>query len=491
MKRFLIFILTFTSIFTFSGCNKKNKIEIPFENLTNYTMNIHLDVETKKVEVNQTIDYINTSDNVLKTLKLHLYVQNFKKGATETIVSSTKMNQAYPNGMSYADFNIEQITSNDLNLAYCYENAYDDILCITLNNSLLPNNRISFNIKYNFIIPNCYHRFGYGANTINLANFYPIMCVYENGTFNTNGYHSNGDPFYSDIANYSVNLTTNSNYTVAGTGAKTTKNSGDNLTTSTFSANGVRDFALVLSNKFNVISEKLNNTEIYYYHFNDSNAEKSLKAGVDAVKTFSNLFGEYPYETFSIVKTDFVHGGMEYPNLIMISSDIDNLDDYLNVIIHETAHQWWYGIVGNDQFSLPWLDEGLTEFSTILFYNYNEGYAFTHTEMIAQNKENYALFINVYENVLGTIDTSMRAVNLYATEPEYTYCTYVKGTLMFDSLYNLIGEKKFIQSLKDYFDNNKFSFATEKNLIASFNDICNQDFNNFFNSWLTGKVVVR
>ena len=43
------------------------------------------------------------------------------------------------------------------------------------------------------------------------------------------------------------------------------------------------------------------------------------------------------------------------------------------VTVHETAHQWWYGVVGNDQIDEPWLDEALTEYSTILYYGHRYG----------------------------------------------------------------------------------------------------------------------
>ena len=85
----------------------------------------------------------------------------------------------------------------------------------------------------------------------------------------------------------------------------------------------------------------------------------------------------------------------------------------------------------------------------------------------------------------------MRAVNEYETEPEYTYCTYVKGVLMFESLYQLIGEKDFINSLQTYFENNKFKNATPEDLIIAFEEASKQNLQNFFNSWIKGKVVIR
>ena len=485
-------MICFCSVFTFSACKKKedNLSELS-KNLTTYEINLNIDCSTKNVTATQTVNYINKSNNILKNIKFHLYPQFFKEGATNYIVSSTKLNQAYPNGMSYSNFEINRIVVNNLDTSIVYEYELNSILSVELSNSLPPNENVKIYFEYSFTLPNCQHRFGYGENTINLANFYPIACVFENGEFNTSPYNSNGDPFFSDMSNYCVNITADNHYIAAGTGEKSINSSNEKTTTTQFNAKLVRDFALVLSNRFETISTQYENTKIEYYFFDDKYADKSLQAGYDAIKTFSHLFGKYPYSTFSIVKTDFVYGGMEYPNLIMISSDIDNLDDYLNVIIHETAHQWWYGMVGNNEYEYPWLDEALTEYSTILFYDNNTGYNLNHTNMVKNCRDNYSLFISVYEEVLGKIDTSMRSVNEYKTEPEYTYCTYIKGVLMYDSLYQLVGKDKFYKSLKQYFLDNKYTNTTPEKLINTFETVCKQDLTNFFNSWLLGKVVIR
>ena len=148
-------------------------------------------------------------------------------------------------------------------------------------------------------------------------------------------------------------------------------------------------------------------------------------------------------------------------------------------------------MVGNDEYSLPWLDEALTEYSTILFYDNNSGYNLNHKQMVDASRENYSTFVTVYTDVLGSLDTSMRAVNEYSTEPEYTYCTYVKGVLMYESLYTLIGEKDFYRALKIYFEKNKFKNASKLDLISAFEAASEQNLSNFFDSWLNGKVVIR
>lgn len=491
MKKFFIVLFSFVLIFTLSGCKKSDNLTELSKNLTTYEINLNIDTEHKTVEAKQNVYYVNNTNSILKTIKFHLYPQFFEEGATEYVLPNTKLNQAYPNGMSYANFNVDKVSVEEIEKAVVYEDKFDSTLSVELNKSLLPNEQVLISMSYSIVLPDCCHRFGYGENTINLANFYPIVCVYENGKFNTSPYNANGDPFYSDMSNYCVSLTTCNQYIVAGTGEKIEEKIENGNKKISFKANLVRDFALVLSDKFQVLNTTIEKTNVEYYYFNDSNPNASLNAGIDSIKTFSELFGAYPYSTFSIVECDFIYGGMEYPNLVMISTEIENQDDYLNVIIHETAHQWWYGMVGNDEFKYPWLDEAITEFSTVLFYDYNENYNLNHKQMVDLSRDNFSLFITVYEDVLGPINTSMRSVDEYSTEPEYTYCTYVKGVLMFESLYQLIGEKDFVKGLKIYFENNKYTNSNPEKLFSAFSEATNQDLSNFFSSWINGKVVIR
>ncbi len=491
MKKFCVSLFAILMVFCCCACGKKDNLDEIGQNLSLYNISVDVDVETKSVMGNLNLNYVNNSDDVLKNIKFHLYPQFFEEGNTDKVVASTILNDAYPNGMSYAKFDVDGVQVSGQDVSVIYSGDCDGILDVSLPASILPSDSVDISIDFSFILPNCEHRFGYGDNTINLANFYPIICVYENGEFDTSGYNSNGDPFYSDMANYVVNVGVNRDYVVAGSGVRANESIVDDRKQVTFNANVVRDFALVISNKFEIKSTKADDVTIEYYYFDDANADQSLRAGADAIKTFSNLFGDYPYSTFSIVKTDFIYGGMEYPNLVMISADIENQDDYMNVIIHETAHQWWYGLVGNDEYRYPWLDEALTEYSTLLFYDNNEGYNLSHSEMLNAYKSNYTLFITVYQDVLGDIDTSMRAIDEYDTEPEYTYCTYVKGVLMYESLYQLIGKDKFVDGLKEYFNLNKYSNATPDALISAFESASKTELDSFFDSWISGKVVIR
>lgn len=490
-KAFMLILVVGVACF-FAGCGK-NKADIDEigQQLTNYYMDINYNNADKSLSATQTIDYVNESDALLKEVYLHLYVASFCRGAKNSPVEERYKAKAYPNGENFANLNISRVKLNDQDISPQYEGEDNDIMKILLDRILEPTCRVKIYIEYAITIPNVSHRFGWTDSGVNIANFYPVMCVYDEDGWSKNPYHFNGDPFYTQMANYYVNFVCDSDLVCAFSGKADCKQDGKKLHYS-ISSVCVRDFAIMLSPKFKTETTCVDDVEYTYYYINDQTPEKTLQCAVDSVITFSKLFYPYPYKAYNVVQSSFLYGGMEYPMLSLISDASMEYADYLNVIVHETAHQWWYGIVGNDEYTYAWLDEALTEFSTLLFYDNNEGYALAHKDMIAGMQDNYNLFVKVYTDVLGGVDTSLnRCISEYDTSPEYTYCTYVKGCLMFESLYQLVGQTKFIKSLKLYAETYAYKIATPECLIGCFEKVTKSSLTNFFDCWITAKVVMN
>ncbi len=487
-KKYLI-LLILPLIFIFSGC-KNNSVITASKNLSTYTIDIVYNGD-HTLTCSQTVDYRNNTDTSLENIMFHLYPRSFRQGAKSSVISSLNYNKCYYNGVSFGDLQITKLSINNNEVEPEITGNDEDIVNVKLEKNLNPNEKLSIYFEYTVTIPNINHRFGYGDDTINLANFYPIACIYEDGEFVIDSYHYNGDPFYSEVANYNVNLKVPSNLVLATTGNIKNKNTDNNITTYNINALTVRDFAMILSDKFSIVSDKVGNTTVNYYYYNNQYPNEAIKASIDAVSTFNRLFGEYPYETLSVVESDFVHGGMEYPNLVLISDMVDVQSDYINVIIHEIAHQWWYGIVGNDEYKYGWLDEGLTEYSTILFYNENPEYNVNTSELIKNTTNSYVTFVEIYTKVFNTVDTSMnRKLNEYNNESEYVYIAYVKGMLLFDNLHELLGHKKFIKCLQVYFEDNKFKISTPNKLINAFEKVAKCNLRDIIESWINGKVQI-
>jgi aminopeptidase N len=78
------------------------------------------------------------------------------------------------------------------------------------------------------------------------------------------------------------------------------------------------------------------------------------------LNTYAAAFGTFPYPEMDVVLTSFAaFGGMEYPTIIFTNPG-------KITISHELGHQYWYGIVGDDQFSAPWLDESFATWTSYL-----------------------------------------------------------------------------------------------------------------------------
>jgi aminopeptidase N len=182
---------------------------------------------------------------------------------------------------------------------------------------------------------------------------------------------------------------------------------------------------------------------------------------------------------------------MEYPNLVYISNEVTDNSSYQQVIIHEIAHQWWYSLVGNSEVSYAWLDEGLTEYTTALFYELHPEYEVSKNTLITNAYNSYSLFIEVYCEVYGTVNTTMnRDLNEFTTEQEYVYVAYVKGMLLFDSLREIIGYDNFIKCLQDYFSDYSYQNVTPSDLIASFEKSSKVNLESYFNAWIDGKIIL-
>jgi hypothetical protein len=86
----------------------------------------------------------------------------------------------------------------------------------------------------------------------------------------------------------------------------------------------------------------------------------------NSVRYFTALFGDYPYPSFSAAFHPF-NFGQGFPSLLMIPpTDRANKRTY-QFIAHETAHQWWGGIVAWRSYRDQWLSEGFAEYSGILY----------------------------------------------------------------------------------------------------------------------------
>ena len=220
---------------------------------------------------------------------------------------------------------------------------------------------IGFNLS--IVVPNGADRFGHDGAYNMLGNALPVLAVKDAAGWHLDKYTNNGESFYSLISDFDVTLVHPTSLLTPATGTSTETVSGSTTTTHA-TASKVRDFAWAAGPFAKVAGTSPKGVKVNVYRVSNistTDANSMLNLAKDAIDVHSGRFGDYPYgEVDVVLDNNFWFGGMEYPGFI--------LDLVSNVALpHELAHQWFYGIVGDDEYTTPFLDESFTDYATDLY----------------------------------------------------------------------------------------------------------------------------
>ncbi|MDG5805211.1 M1 family metallopeptidase [Streptomyces ossamyceticus] len=242
-------------------------------------------------------------------------------------------------------------------------------LRITLPKPLTRGKRASIAFDVSLTVPGRNARFGREGAFRFLGNALPVLAVHDAKGWHLDPHVPIGESYYSLAGDFQVRLDHPSALKVPATGRTWTR-AGDPGRTVTHSvAHRVRDFAWA-SGPFRTAAEtSAGGVRVKSYWAPNTPAagvRLTRDEGVRAVDRFSEEFGRYPYGEIDLVMTKEFGGGMEYPGLVLLGTEKEG-----SAVVHEVAHQWWYGIVGNDQYGAPWLDESFAQYANARFYGWD------------------------------------------------------------------------------------------------------------------------
>jgi len=171
---------------------------------------------------------------------------------------------------------------------------------------------------------------------------------------------NHGDPFVTPVSPLvTLTVTTDRRLVIVSTADRVS--TSPNGLIQRFRATNVRDVTLTAAPDFRHSSVLVGATRVSYWYRSSSNASLTLSAAASAFRSIQARLGTYPYRTFKVVQSAGGFG-MESPGLIWIPFGIGSANlRYL--VTHETAHQWFYGLVGNDQARAPFADEAAADFT--------------------------------------------------------------------------------------------------------------------------------
>ncbi len=196
----------------------------------------------------------------------------------------------------------------------------------------------------------------------------------------------------------------------------------------------------------------------------------TLEYAKKALDVYSSLFGKYAYDTLSIADMPFVAGGMEYGSICVINEDVKDVA-YEEVVAHEIAHQWWYSAVGSNNLINAWQDEGLTNYSTYLYFveNCNIQYA---DLMISDAYSQYSRFCDIQNSVGEPANGKLGGkLTEFPGNYYYTNLTYNKSLMLWKHAQDTLGKNTLLKALNNYAEKYKFAIASEDDLWNALDEI--------------------
>ena len=381
-----------------------------------YTLQANLDYISHSLVVNETIIYQNATGKMLNELVL----------AVE------------PN-LWIGCFNLDNMTAGGQDVIVILNR---DRLNVQLATPLLPGQVAYLALRYTLTLPAAdnHHVFGYNNLQVNLVDWFPYIVPYSGGWL-MHPPANVGEHLVYDQADFDVTVTFTDPTLPLSVAASASIASTSGIWH--YVLTNARTFVFSASIAYQSVRTTTNGVTITSYFFtNDRTPGQAVLGEVSkAITTFTSLFGPTPQRSLSIVESPF-YDGLEYDGLFFLSRDFYKQDDgtvlnnLVDIAVHETAHQWWFGSVGSDQALEPWLDEAMATYSERLFYERN------YPDVTAW----WNFRVDVYAPS-GWVDTDIYHGGGFRN---YANSVYLRGARFLEALRQRVGDEAFFAFLKDY-----------------------------------------
>jgi len=270
-------------------------------------------------------------------------------------------------------------------------------------------------------------RFGYHGGLALAGTALPTLAIHDDLGWHLDPFVDLGESFYSIVGDYQVTLNVPSVLRTPTTGTAVASEVSGHRRITTYVAHDVRDFEWAAGRLATVRGRSRGTRIVVSYRRDDltrNAARTALERSIQSLDAYSAGFGTFPYPEMDVVLTSFqAFGGMEYPTIIFTNPG-------KITISHELGHQYWYGIVGDDQFASPWLDESFATWTSYLpFGGWKKcaSYRFPSADARITNDMGYWL------------------------DHPYDYDTiYGGGGCLLANLADLFGLDRFVEILRDY-----------------------------------------
>lgn len=358
----------------------------------NYDIDVTLDPAARTLTGSEVVTWRNIGTMEAYSIRLHLYWNAFRNTNStwlkqRKLAGDDALGEAGDDAFGYLDIatiatlNEDGSTREDLKPALRYispddQNSDDRSLAsAALATAVRPGETLRLRITWTGKFPKNFDRTGVVGNYFFVSQWFPKLGVFEAGGWTAHQFFANSE-FYSDFGRYDVRMTVPAGWTLGATGREQAKtDAGNGKTMHRYVQDDVHDFAWATSPDFVERTERFEHPglppvdmRLLLQPEHTGLADRHFAGAAAALRYYGEWFGAYPYGHLTIVDPPFQSksGGMEYPTLFTggtrwLSPRGSNDPEY--VVLHEAGHQFWYGMVANNETERGWLDEGLNEYS--------------------------------------------------------------------------------------------------------------------------------
>ena len=252
------------------------------------------------------------------------------------------------------------------------------VMAVPLPAAVAPGGTVTVELRWTARVPRTVARTGAVGDFFFIAQWFPKLGVLEDDGWNTHQFHANTE-FFADYGVYDVHLTVPQGWIVGATGVeRERRDHADGTTTHRYYQEDVHDFVWTTSPDYLELTERFEDPRLpgvamrlLLQPEHRDQADRHFAATRTALKYFGEWFGPYPYGHVTIVDPAYQSGagGMEYPTLFTSDTrwlvpPVVTINTPEEVTIHEAGHQFFYGLVGSNEFEHAWMDEGITTYAT-------------------------------------------------------------------------------------------------------------------------------
>jgi hypothetical protein len=482
-----------------------------------YSIDARLDPSTRTISGSSIIEWQNITAQPTAELQFHLYWNAWKNTRSTFLrevalvrpVDRPEEDFARMEVTSIALKKLQDTTTVDLTASKTFiapddGNADDEtVMKVSLPEAVPPGASITIELKWTARVPRTFARTGAIGNYFFIAQWFPKLGVLEDYGWNCHQFHSTTE-FYSDYGVYDVRLTVPAGWMVGATGVeRERRDNGDGTATHRYYQEDVHDFAWTTSPEYIERTERFEHPtlppvtmRLLLQPEHVGQEERHFRATRAALKYYGEWFGPYPYGHLTVVDPAYQSGadGMEYPTLItagtqwLIPADL-TFSGPEEIVIHEAGHQWWYAIVGNNEFEDAWLDEGINTYASVRALDqeyqrtYYERYFFggfipmAFTDMPLRRET----FWNRWPSYRLAAKSDPLSTPAYLFDPPTgRYMTYNKTALWLNTLERMIGWPAVQRILSTFYARWQFRHPKPDDFIAIANEVSGTNLDWFF-----------